>query len=73
MAYFKAISAVFMQSDVKVIGEGYKRLSEGLKIALNRIIRISMPIYVRICVNFIAQNSMKCAFFVKKVEKFGVK
>ena len=50
MAYFKAFSAVFMQSDVKVIGEGYKRLSEGFKIALNRIIRISMPIYVRICV-----------------------
>ena len=36
-----------MQSDVKVIREGCKRLSEGLKMALKWIIRISMAIYVR--------------------------
>ena len=46
-----------MQSDIKVIGEGCKRLSEGLKIVLKRIIRISVPIYVRICVDTYLYNT----------------
>jgi hypothetical protein len=41
-----------MWRDIKVIVEGYKRLSEGLKTALKHIICICMPIYVRMYVRF---------------------
>ena len=72
----------------------YKRLSEGLKMALKWIICISMAIYARTWVRFpysvlcawykvsvkhtlnlifIAQKGIKCAIFVKKVEKIGPK